>query len=85
MAQRATVIGLAVRGQRDEGNGFGRARRDIVVDQLDVFLATRRTRLARHGLLQDDHVDIGIFLHRVDAGAVGVGALQHAEAAINGI
>ena len=74
-----------MRGQRDEGHGLGRARGDIIVHKLDVFLATRRARFARNGLLQNDHVDIRIFLHRVDAGAIGVGALQNAETAIDGI
>ena len=83
--QRAAEIRMAERDRHEKGERLFRAGSYNAFDHGHVSLGAIATRLARHILLQQDHVDIRIGLQRIDGCPVCFGACKHAEAAVDGI
>ena len=69
----------------EQGERFFRAGSHDALDHGHVTLGAVAAGLARHILLQQNHVDVRIGLQCVDGRPVGVGAGEHAEAAVDGI
>ena len=85
-AQRAAVVGLPVRGQRDGGDRLSRARRQHGLDHGKMDLgAIRAAGLGRQLLLEQYHIHARIVLQCRNRSLEIIVAGQHRESAVDWI